>query len=45
MDEYIDEEEEQEKRTYEAIQKLRRDLGPPEDYPKYSIDGIIISTN
>ncbi len=49
MDEYVDDgndsEEEEEKHIYEAIRKLRRDFGPPEDYPKYQIDGIILSAN
>jgi hypothetical protein len=39
---YMDEDEE---KKYRAIQELRKDYGPPEDYPKYNIDGIIICTN
>ena len=42
----MDEEKEEEQVfTFEELKQMRADLGPPEYYPEYSIDGIILSTN
>ena len=37
--------EEEEMYTAEEVAKMREDLGPPEYFPKYNIDGLILSTN
>ena len=37
--------DEEEVYSKEEIDKIRADLGPPEYYPEYNIDGILLSTN
>ena len=44
MDEDYDDDKE-EIFTVEELKQMREDLGPPEYYPEYNIDGIILYMN
>jgi len=46
MDEYYDDDDDDKAVfTTEELKQMRVDLGPPEYYPEYNIDGILLSTN
>jgi hypothetical protein len=44
-DDYKDDEEIEDLFTEEEMIQLRQDQGPPENYPKYDIEGTLICRN